>query len=71
VADDPGATLSEAADRYAVLAAECRAQERQARSKGDLGKAEQSRLKAEGLEQQGWTYRKASFQHWKWPELKP
>jgi hypothetical protein len=66
-----GQLYRQRADRLAVLAAECRAQERRARSKGDLEKAEQSRLKAEGLEQQGWTYRKASFYHWKWPELKP
>ena len=59
------------ADRLAVLAAEYRAQERLSRSKGDLTQAEQSRLQVERLEQEGWIYRRASWSHWKWPELRP
>ena len=66
-----GALYRRRAERLGVLAAESRAREHRARLKGQLAEAEQSRLRAEQLEQQGWTYRKASYFQWKWPELKP
>jgi hypothetical protein len=59
------------ANSFDKRATEFRLAEQRARAKGNEDQAEQFRLQAERLSQQGWIYRKGSYRHWKWPELKP
>jgi hypothetical protein len=65
-----GALYRMRADRCSVLARRYRAEESEARDRGDVAEAERRRGQAEQIEREGWAARKASWRQWKWPELK-
>ena len=58
------------ASSFEGRAAAFRLAERRARAEGDKDQAEQFRLQAERLEEQGSIYREASYRHWEWPRLR-